>query len=198
MVYVALAVSAMALCFTVGSFWWLHARSGPLVTYEPGAYAASVSSDVSGIRLPLALHNTGAAAVVVLALRMRFTEHGETLDWDCTRKTLELRGDDVEDAPRPFSISGRSVHEFIPEFVGTLPGVVPEPRAYRVMVEARTSHREGWTCLLAFDLQFGNLVHPRQSVVYSNRADYLDEQQRADGAKELHTLRREIGRTPNG
>lgn len=94
MSYAALAISVMALLFTVLSFWWLHARPG-LQTYEPTTWAAYVGRDRSAIRLPLVLHNTGASTLVLIGLRLRFAEGGELMAWEWTRTRVDPKDDDI-------------------------------------------------------------------------------------------------------
>lgn len=98
MSYAALAISVMALLFTVLSFWWLNARPGRLRSYAPTTWAAYVDREHSAIRLPLVLHNTGASTLVVISIRLRFVEGGEVLSWEWTRTRVEPKADDMEDA----------------------------------------------------------------------------------------------------
>jgi hypothetical protein len=67
MTYVALAVSGLAFGFTIASFWWLHARTGSLDAAAPRSYAFA---DKVRLRLPFALFNTGAKALIVSDLRL--------------------------------------------------------------------------------------------------------------------------------
>jgi hypothetical protein len=183
----------MALLFTVLSFWWLHARPGRLRTYEPTTWAAYVGRDHSAIRLPLVLHNTGAAPLVVIGLRLRFVERGELMTWEWTRTRVDPKADDIEDATTPFSIPGGGTRELVAEFVGSLPGIVPEQRAYPVAIEALSSLSSGWGEILPFDLQFKNLIHPANYIVYTNQSDYLDDKQLAEGAANLAKMRLQYG-----
>src|SRR3954447_5679084 len=105
MPYAGLSISVMALVFTVGSFWWLHARPGTLRVYEPTTWAAYVSRNRSALRIPLVLHNTGAATLVVLSVRLRFLGGGELMPWEWTRTRVDPKGDDVQDVTAPFSIA---------------------------------------------------------------------------------------------
>lgn len=193
MAYAALAISVMALMFTVLSFWWLHARHGSIRAYEPTTWAAYVQRDGSAVRLPLVLHNTGAASLVVLELRLRFVQNGETLAWEWTRTRVNPRDDDIQDVTAPFSIPGGETRELVAEFIGELPGIVPEPRAHAVVVDARSSLSPGWQEILAFDLQLGNLIHPSNYIVYTNQVDYLSKRELADGAARLGRLRDQWG-----
>jgi hypothetical protein len=54
------------------SFWWLNARRGRLVAAPPGAFALAARPKGILLRLPLAIYNTGARALVVSNLRCRF------------------------------------------------------------------------------------------------------------------------------
>ncbi len=193
MSYAALAVSLMALSFTLVSFWWLHARPGRLQTYEPTTWAAFVDRERSAIRLPLVLHNTGAATLVVIGIRLRFIEGGELMAWEWTRTRVDPKADDIEDATAPFSIPGGETHELVPEFKGAFPGVVPDPRAYPVAIEVLSSLSNDWGEILSFDLQLKNLIHPANYIVYTNQPDYLADQELADGAANLAKLRQQWG-----
>lgn len=193
MPYAALAISIMALLFTVTSFWWLHARPGKLRAYEPTTWAAYVRQDRSALRLPLLLHNTGATAVVVTGLRLRFAEGGEVMTWEWTRTRVQPRSDDVHDATAPFSIAGGDTHELVAEFVGCYPGVVPEQRGYPVMIEAHSSRSDDWQRVLSFELQLGNLVHPSNYIVYTNQKDYLTDEELQAGAERRAALRPQWG-----
>lgn len=193
MTYVALVISGMALLFTVSSFWWLHSRPGKLRTYEPTTWAAYVGRDRSAIRIPLVLHNTGAAALVVIGLRLRFIEGAELMVWEWTRTRVDPKRDDLKDVTAPFSIRGGDTVELVAEFVGAFPGVVPDQRAYPVAVEAHSSLDDGWREILRFDLELKNLIHPANYIVYSNQPDYLDDQRLAEGAANLADLRQQFG-----
>lgn len=56
MPYAAVAISLFALAFTIGSFWWLHARRGSLTATAPRVYA--FSSNAMRLRLPLVIYNS--------------------------------------------------------------------------------------------------------------------------------------------
>lgn len=193
MPYAALAISLMALLFTVLSFWWLHARSGRLRTYEPTTWAAFVDRERSAIRLPLVLHNTGAATLVVIGIRLRFVEGGEVMAWEWTRTRVDPKADDIEDATAPFSIPGGETREFVPEFKGSFPGIVPDQRAYPVAIEALSSRGDDWREILSFDLQFKNLIHPANYIVYTNQIDYLSKSELEEGAANLAQMRLQFG-----
>ncbi len=192
----ALLVASLALLFTVASFWWLHARTGKLVAFEPRTFAAYVRPDAqrSGLRFQLVLHNTGAVPIVVLELRLRFASASEPpMMWEWTRPTVDPTSGDVKDAAAPFSVPGRGVRELVTEFRGDFPGKVPEPHAYSVTVEAKASSSpETWTPVLSFDFNAGNLVEPGVYITYSNDPEYLTDAERQKAAKALADMRAKI------
>lgn len=193
MSYAALLVSVLALLFTISSFWWLYARPGRLRVYEPTTWSAHLSKDRSALRLPLVLHNTGAASLVVISLRVRFIEGGELMPWEWTRTRVDPQSDDIQDVTAPFSIPGRDTRELVAEFVGSYPGVVPDPRGYPVAVDARSSAADDWQEVLRFDIQLGNMIHPSNYIVYANQHDYLSKREVEEGAQNLANLRRQWG-----
>ncbi len=138
---VALVVAALALLFTVGSFWWLYARVGRLRAFEPRTFSAHVSADQTRIILPIMLANTGPVPIVVLAMRLRFADaiSEKPMDWDWTRATVDPNRGELVDGAALFSVEGRSTYLLNAEFVGDYPGLIPEPRAYSVTLEVLTS-----------------------------------------------------------
>lgn len=195
MPYAAVSVALLALAFTIGSFWWLHARTGPLRTYRPDGFAASIGGRYSTLRIPLVLHNTGAAATVVLGLRLRFVDTGEVLDWEGICPALEPKPGEARDFSQPVAVAGRSTRELVAAFNGTLPGVVPEGRPYDIAVEGRTG-RKGWHSIATFDLRLENLLHPGRYIVFSNVAGYHDADQLREGVEARKFHREQLGLQP--
>jgi hypothetical protein len=100
---VAIVVSLLALAFTIGSFWWLHARRGSLQAARPRSYAFAKKVR---LRLPLALFNTGARALIVEDLRILADERRPRppLEWITTRKVLRPEPDDGFAFATPFAV----------------------------------------------------------------------------------------------
>lgn len=115
------------------------------------------------------------------------------MEWEWTRTRVDPGADDIEDATAPFSIPGGEAREFVPEFRGVFPGIVPDQRAYPVGIEARTSRGSDWRNILKFHLQFKNFIHPSNYIVYSNQPDYLNDDQLEDGAANLARMRVQFG-----
>jgi hypothetical protein len=190
----ALIVAALALLFTVGSFWWLHARVGRLRAFEPQTFSAHVAADQTRIILPVMMANTGPVPIVVLAMRLRFADATaeKPMTWDWTRATVDPNGGELMDGASLFSVEGHSTYSLNAEFVGSFPGTIPEPRAYSVTLEALTSKAKHWQRLISWTLQAGNLMHPGNYIAYTNDSDYLTAEERARAAENLSALRAKL------
>ena len=187
----AFVAAVLALLFTVGSFWWLHARVGRLRAFEPRTFSAHVSADQTRIILPVMLANTGPVPIVVLAMRLRFVDatSENPMDWDWTRATVDPNRGDLVDGAALFSVTGRSTYALNAEFVGDFPGLIPEPRGYAVTLEALTSKADQWLRLITWTFQAGNLRHPGKYIMYTNDPGYLTAEERAEAAENLEALR---------
>jgi len=150
MVYAALLVSGLALAFTVGSFWWLHARRGSLTATAPRSYAFA---EKVRLRLPLAFFNTGAMALIVSDLRLIIEDETSRnpLGWITTRTRLRPEPDDGFAFATPFSVQGRGTKEVIAEFGDDL-GWTPAPGSrHRIRLQAQVHPSEEWDDVVAFD-----------------------------------------------
>lgn len=118
-IFIALA----AVLFTIGSFWWIHARRGSLRSFPPQTFAGYLQQDSAAIRLPLSIFNTGAVPIVVTDLRLRLEPtQGDELLMHCRtfRRSLTPEADDVEDFAHPWSVPGRTVVSKHVEFASTV------------------------------------------------------------------------------
>jgi hypothetical protein len=150
MVYAALAISLLALAFTIGSFWWLHARRGSLTVTPPRNYAFA---EKVRLRLPLAFFNTGAKALIVSDLRLIVEDEPsrKPLGWITTRAKLRPESDDGFAFATPFSVQGRATKEVVAEF-GDDMGWAPAPgSSHRIRLQARVHPSEEWDDVVAFD-----------------------------------------------
>jgi hypothetical protein len=150
MVYAALAVSLLALAFTIGSFWWLHARRGSLTATRPRSYAFV---EKVRLRLPLAFFNTGAEALIVSDLRLVIENQPsrKPLRWTTTRTKLRPEPDDGFAFPTPFSVQGRGTKEVVAEF-GDDRGWAPAPgSSHRIRLEAQVHPSDEWEDVVAFE-----------------------------------------------
>lgn len=173
----ALIVSVLALLFTVFSFWWIQARRGRLQTFPPHSYAGAFAEQDLMLSLPLVLHNTGPAPIVVLDFRLRIdkTERqfewarvdGQAderallpfyMSWRAVQGQLEPAGalggerHGERHMPSPFPVDGRRAVERFIEFGSKSPALVPLNGPYTATVEIRLAHRPSWRPLLTFPL----------------------------------------------
>ncbi len=149
MTYVALAVSGLALGFTIASFWWLHARTGSLEAAAPRSYAFA---DKVRLRLPFAFFNSGAKALIVTDLRLLVDDPDrEPLGWITIRSKLRPDPQDGFAFATPFSVPGRGTKEVIAEF-GDDRRWSPEPSSrHRIRLQGRVHPSESWTNIVTFD-----------------------------------------------
>ena len=164
-------ISACALLFTVGSFWWLQARQGRLRSFPPQTYAGIFIAERVQFNFPLVLHNTGPAPIVVLDFRLQIDktaeqyaalhglEHDERsrlpfyLSWQATQTHLNQVGVESEQRlPAPFSIKGLSAVECFVELGTGNPPLLLEHGPYTVTIEAKLAHRPSWRSLVSFPL----------------------------------------------
>ncbi|MBX9396353.1 hypothetical protein K4749_22850 [Streptomyces sp. TRM72054] len=188
-------VASLALFFTVGSFWWLNARQGRLRTYEPHSFAAAANEQVTLLRLPLVMLNTGAKPIVVQDLRLRFPDEPGALlplPWRTSRSKLMPKSDDGHALPAVFAVEGRKAEQMFIEFGAPFPGFVPEARDYRVVIETRLGHRKGWRPLLTFTWRAARMTFPDRYITYSNSPDDLTAKQKAQADAALKALAAKI------
>ena len=143
----ALVVACLALVFTVASFWWLQARRGSLEVGQPGAYTFATRVR---LKLPLAIYNAGARALVVTDLLVLVDDGDVRLPWIAT--TDRLYGDEGRDFQTAFAVPGRSTYELNAEF-GHDDGWSPEPGLkHRMRLLARLHDRgDKWHDVAEFD-----------------------------------------------
>lgn len=168
MVYAALAISLLALAFTIGSFWWLHARRGSLTATRPRSYAFA---DRVRLRLPLAFFNTGAKALIVSDLRLVIEDEPERvpLGWITTRTKLRPESDDGFAFATPFSVQGRGTKGLIAEFADDV-GWEPAPGSrHRLRLQAQVHPSEESDEIVRFDWWAPPSVHVmKQYIAHRN------------------------------
>ena len=150
MAYASIAISILALLFTTGAFWWLHARRGRIVAAQPRTYAFA---DKVRLRLPLVLFNSGATALVVTDLRIGLDGDPDRsrFDWITTRATLRPGGNDDHAFATAFAVKGREAREIIAEF-GDNEGWSPPPGSkHRMRVQAMVAPSREWEDVGTFD-----------------------------------------------
>lgn len=200
MIWLSTAISILALSFTVISFWWLFAKRGELVAYEPYSFAAQVSDTISlNLRFPLVLRNTGAQPLVVQNLRLCFPDVKESilaLPWKTSRSQLKPSNDDGHQFPAIFSISGRTAGQFFIEFGAPFPGFKLERQEYRVRIEVVVAHKKGWQPLVEFNLRGQNMLEDQSSyLTYSNAPHMQTAEDKAKWEARANELIRVMSKT---
>lgn len=169
----ALAVSILALLFTIASFWYLQARRGRLVMSSIPAFAGYIAKDELAIRIPILLYNSGARTRLVDEIRLVFTSwadgHGEWETFHPTLKPVTGNGN-TDDFAGPYPIDGRrAVMRFV-KFTYRLADHLPEPIPTHCHVEARLDGSLTWRKVGAFTLYLEHMAHPANYITYRNSA----------------------------
>jgi hypothetical protein len=166
-------ISLLALLFTIGAFWWLHARQGKLKSWEPHSFAFHGDAALMLLRLPLVLYNTGARPIVVQNLRLSFPDEPSailSLPWRTERTQLKPESGDGHQLPAVFAVQGRQAEQHFMEFGGPFAGIELAARDYRVLIQARLGHTKDWQDLLSFTLRAAHIVQPSTYTTYGNTA----------------------------
>lgn len=141
-------IGLLALAFTVASFWWLHARRGSIQVATPGAYAFATRVR---LRLPLALYNTGAKALIVSDLRVDVGDARPPLPWQATLPSMRPRQSEARDFATPFAVAWRGTRELVVEFGDEL-GWSPEPSSrHEMRIQAKLHPKDRWHDIASFD-----------------------------------------------
>jgi hypothetical protein len=145
----ALVVAILALVFTVSSFWWMNAHRGALQVGRPGAYALV---GAVRLRLPLALYNTGATALIVTDIRLVAVAEltaGAPYLWLATLSQLQPKEIEERDFQTPLAVPARGTREVVAEFEGPW---CPLPGSERWMrLEAKLHPSGDWRSVGEFD-----------------------------------------------
>ena len=194
----ASVVAICALLFTVASFWWLNARRGRLKTFEPHTFAATFTPQLVRVRLPVLLHNTGAAPIIVQNLSISFLgEQGSVpLPWVATRSQIKPDNGEPHAFPAVFSVNGRTTQQMFVEFGAPTLGFALEACDYSVRVNVKLGHKRAQQRLITFCFQAGQIVNPDIFITYENTPGSLSEERRQRAITALGKLAREISSRP--
>lgn len=155
-------------------------------------FSASIRTDHSVLRLPVAIHNTGASPQVVVDLRVDLSSHGKTTTAASRsyRRTIKPAKDDVEDFPYPYVIPGRTVVTRFVEFTAD-PSVMATGKPALATISALG--RSGrWRHVGSFEIRTDAIGDPGAYITYSNDPTHWPPGQLDRAAKSLARLRSEI------
>ncbi len=200
MVVASLLISVSALLFTVGSFWWLQARRGPLSCFPVQTFSGYLQADGAALRIPLAVFNIGAVPRVVTSLRLRVQAQGEEeacMPVSTFRRSVYPKPDDVEDFAYPYSVPGRGVTSRHVEFKSRVaPAALLTGHAVTAVVEALIDHEPEWTRLGRFPIHVEVMRHPSNYITYSNQPQTWERGLLKEAAVAQGELRRTLGLPP--
>jgi hypothetical protein len=168
-----LFIAALALLFTIASFWWINVRRGQLRTYRPVTYASSMTATKLVVCLPLVLHNNGAAPIVVLTMRLRFLEAPDApaVPWQNKRDKLPP-DNSAKSLAAGFAVAGRTAEQGYFEFSQDNPKFLPPPGTVRVVAEALLGHRKSFQRLAEFTLNMEKSSNQAPYLAYGNDPMY--------------------------
>lgn len=190
----AILISACALLFTVGSFWWLNARSGRLRMTEIVTFAAHAHARRAKLRIPVTLYNTGAKPLVIVDLRLELSSAGLSFvaPSQTFRSSMEPKAGDVDDFPYPYVVPGRSVVTRFVEF--NLDGridVMVTGQSAQGRLSVLVSH-QGWRTVGACPIRTDAIGDPDAYIAYSNDPAHWPERQLEKANKALAAVREQI------
>lgn len=173
----AFIISALALLFTIISFWYMNWRKGKLVIAPPLSYA--LAAEKGGLLLmviPLVFYNSGAASRVVRNLRLMLEQDNiksEPVTFSATVSDL-LDGkfsDGTRQWPRQFAIEGRKSHSGYFEFQKTPSEFVPSQGKCQAIMEAKLDGNKKWEKLCIFYLHIQGTTGMNRFLPYNNDPD---------------------------
>ena len=143
-----LVLSALAVLFTLISFWWLHARLGELLLHGPQTCFVRYLDGTLAIQLTVTFENIGARPIIISGLRLRFPyDDIENLAWvgftdDPLHPTLEFK--------EPIAIKGFNAESRILYFHRS--GAANLMRSYDIQLEGIWTSKNYWRILGRFNL----------------------------------------------
>jgi hypothetical protein len=168
-------VALAALGFTVGSFWWINARTGRLIVPgAPASYAAATNGDRLILLFPFTFYNSGPVPFVVRDLRLRFRDEreGRPLDFERVRSGISPSHSELEDLAAGFPVRGNEAVRMFCEFQRAPVGRPMTAGRHPLALDALTDKSHEWRLLLEFDLYVdanAEAVIPRNFVSHRNR-----------------------------
>lgn len=152
----ALVVSALALLFTILSFWWMNWRKGKLIVGPPRSFAAVAQggNETLIVQLPLVFYNDGAAALTVQNLRLLLQQDDRTSPTLYFNNTLHnLASDEGRLWARQFAVEGRSSYSSIFVFQRRPGNFHFAAGRCQAILEGKLDRSDKWRRMLKFHLQ---------------------------------------------
>jgi hypothetical protein len=183
-----LAISLLALGFTVASFWWIQVRRGRLHAYTGYVFTAAIAQHKTVIYIPMVFHNPAPAPQAVVDLRLRIEDGAAGADraalplglfWIATHTTIYPDSNNRRTYASPFAVEGRKNLEKVVEFQAENVKTDLLDGPYQATVEVRVQPRRWWSRswrpVLKFDLNSQLWTNDRGSMLTrSNDQRYYD------------------------
>ena len=152
----ALVISALAVLFTLFSFWWMHWRRGRIIVGPPRSFAATTEGkdELLIVQLPLVFYNDGAASQVVQNLRLSLVQNQNRSAILYFNNTVpDLANANTREWARQFAIEGRKSYSSVFVFQRSLGNFVFAAGKCSATLEGKLNNEDKWKVLLTFDLQ---------------------------------------------
>lgn len=173
--YTALAISILALLFTVFSFWWMNWRTGKLHVGIPRTYAAySTQEGRMLLEFPFIFFNDGPTPIFVQNLRLLFLDEAQPRPLVFTATVKKLGKDEDRAFATQFPVHGRQALLLICQFHREPGGKTFEPQEYLMELQAKIDNDREWKQLHQFSLNVSEKSAPiisKQFVVHDNMID---------------------------
>jgi hypothetical protein len=153
-VWTPIVIAVAALVFTIGSFWWMNARTGRLIVTAPRSYAITTQENRLILLLPLVFYNSGPVPYVVRDLRVRFGDEpsGPATAFHRVRGGVSPTHHPTPELSAAFPVPGRTAVRMFCEFERIPVGRAMDSRAHPLVVDGLTDKNDQWRPLTGFDL----------------------------------------------
>lgn len=170
--WAAVAIALLALAFTVGSFWWLHARLGRVrLAGTPRNYALHFDNERLTLTVPLLFVNDGPTPIVILDLRLKEEATGFVGRFEATLD--EVYGDKGRAFATGFVVGGDQARLLICQFQGARRGnlLVGAMLFQLEGFERRLRGRAQWRRLGTFDVNVDQrgLDNQKSFIIHENK-----------------------------
>jgi len=152
----ALVISALAVLFTLLSFWWMHWRRGRIIVGPPRSFAAASkgSNDLLIVQLPLVFYNDGAASQVIQNLRLGLVQGQNRSAILYFNNTVpDLVNSSSRNWAIQFAVEGRESHSAVFVFQRKPGNFIFAAGKCQATLEGKLNDEDEWKVLLTFDLQ---------------------------------------------
>lgn len=153
-------IAILALAFSIGSFWWIHARKGSLITYPIIVFGGMINNSQLQIRIPVVIHNTGARPAVIRSLQLRYKDaqgNIKVLPSQTFHSAIDPQ-DSHEDFAHAYVVPGRSVMTKYVRFVQFEKAQLVAGESTDFVLQILRDERKSWSGLKTLNIHTGLLT----------------------------------------